>query len=72
MNQVEDYIWGRIDETEYLRNIVASDSIDAEQFLPKLETIQQKLNTQLREGVKFLKKFLKNVLFRLRKIIHDY
>lgn len=51
MENLEEYIWGRVDETDYLRNIVMDDALNAEQFLPKLETIQQKLNTQLRQGV---------------------
>lgn len=54
MNEMEDYIWGRIDETKYLQNIVANDLIVEEQFLPKLNAIQQNLNAQLRQGVIFI------------------
>lgn len=51
MDLVDDYIWGKVDETEYLQNIVANDSIHAESLLSKIETIQRSLNTQLRQGV---------------------
>lgn len=54
---MEDYIWGRIDEADYLRNIVANDLIDEEQLLPKLNAIQQNLNIQLRQGVGFFKDY---------------
>ncbi|KAI1711120.1 conserved oligomeric Golgi complex subunit 5 [Ditylenchus destructor] len=51
MERVEDYIWGRIEEEEYLNSVVADDHLDSEHLLAKVEGIQSKLNVQLRQGV---------------------
>lgn len=60
MDLIDDYIWGKVNETEYLQSIVADNVIYAEDLLSKVETIQQNLNIQLRQGVflKFLFKFI--------------
>lgn len=51
MERVEDYIWSRIDETQYLRDVVADEALNCEQLLSAVEAVQRNLNTQLRQGV---------------------
>jgi hypothetical protein len=49
--KVEEYIWGKIDENDYLGKIVASESFEAEKLLSKVEAVQCNINLQLRRGV---------------------
>lgn len=48
---VDDFIWGKADEAEYLRKVIEDKSLDADVLLSKVQTIQEQLNTQLRKGV---------------------
>ncbi|KAH7695617.1 COG5 protein, partial [Aphelenchoides avenae] len=51
VDSVDDYIWGKIDEAEYLRKVIEDKSLDADALHSKVQTIQEQLNTQLRKGV---------------------
>ena len=51
VDSVDDYIWGKTDEVEYLRKVIEDKSLDADALHSKVQTIQEQLNTQLRKGV---------------------
>lgn len=48
---IEDFVWGRVDEEEYLKKVVEEGSIDSDLFISKVKAIQGDLNVQLRKGV---------------------
>ncbi len=60
---VDDFVWGRIDETEFLRKVVKANDIDSEFFMSKVKAIQVDLNAQLRKGVRKL--FWRVLIFSL-------
>lgn len=53
MDLIDNYVWGKVEETEYLQNVVANNITYAENLLSKVESVQKNLNTQLRQGVFF-------------------
>ncbi|KAK6034579.1 hypothetical protein COOONC_27917 [Cooperia oncophora] len=48
---LEDFIWGRIAEQNYLERIVACDEYTSENILRRVSQIDESLNRQLRKGV---------------------
>jgi hypothetical protein len=48
---LQDFVWGRTDEAEYLKKVVEERNIDSDLFRSKVQTIQGDLNVQLRKGV---------------------
>lgn len=51
MDKMEDYIWGKVDEKDFLRRVIEDGHLDDEVLLEKVQGIQENLNTQLRKGV---------------------
>ncbi|CAD5209391.1 unnamed protein product [Bursaphelenchus xylophilus] len=51
ISTVEDLIWGKVDETEYLRKVVEDDNVDLDALSQKVRSIQSDLHIQLRKGV---------------------
>uniref|UniRef100_A0A914BUW8 Conserved oligomeric Golgi complex subunit 5 n=1 Tax=Acrobeloides nanus TaxID=290746 RepID=A0A914BUW8_9BILA len=51
MDKIEDYIWDKVDEKEFLRRVIEDDHLDDGALLEKVQGIQENLNTQLRKGV---------------------
>uniref|UniRef100_A0A1I7ZEV8 Conserved oligomeric Golgi complex subunit 5 n=1 Tax=Steinernema glaseri TaxID=37863 RepID=A0A1I7ZEV8_9BILA len=51
IDQVEDYVWGKVDENEFLRGVIEDDSLNNDALLQKVEVIQDTLNAQLRKKV---------------------
>uniref|UniRef100_A0AC35TQR7 Conserved oligomeric Golgi complex subunit 5 n=1 Tax=Rhabditophanes sp. KR3021 TaxID=114890 RepID=A0AC35TQR7_9BILA len=49
--QLEDYVWGRIDDKEYLKNVGMNVDLRDTELLSKVETMQESLNKQLRKRV---------------------
>lgn len=54
LESLDDYLWGRVDESEYLKRVVDEKNIDTDSFLSIVKEKQTDLNTQLRKGVCFL------------------
>jgi hypothetical protein len=52
-NLIDEYLWGRIDESEYLKRVVEEKNVDTDTFLSIVKEKQADLNTQLRKGVCF-------------------
>uniref|UniRef100_A0A0N4ZN11 Conserved oligomeric Golgi complex subunit 5 n=1 Tax=Parastrongyloides trichosuri TaxID=131310 RepID=A0A0N4ZN11_PARTI len=50
-SQLEDFVWGRIDETKYLQNVGACVELGDEKLLKKVDLMQENLNKQLRKRV---------------------
>uniref|UniRef100_A0A7I4XY91 Conserved oligomeric Golgi complex subunit 5 n=1 Tax=Haemonchus contortus TaxID=6289 RepID=A0A7I4XY91_HAECO len=48
---LEDFIWGRITEQNYLERIVTCDEFTSENILRRVSQIDESLNRQLRKGV---------------------
>ncbi|KAK5971917.1 hypothetical protein GCK32_002817 [Trichostrongylus colubriformis] len=48
---LEDYIWGRAAEQNYLERIVSCDEFTSENILQRVSQIDESLNRQLRKGV---------------------
>lgn len=57
LSSLLDFVWGRTDETEYLKKVVEEKNIDSDLFRSKVQTIQGDLNIQLRKGVCFFKNY---------------
>jgi hypothetical protein len=53
LDEVDEFVWGKIDETEYLQRIVREHNIESDALLSKVKAIQADLNVQLRKGVTF-------------------
>ncbi|KAK0427643.1 hypothetical protein QR680_010342 [Steinernema hermaphroditum] len=51
IDQVEDYVWSRVDENEFLRRVIEDDTLNNDALLQKVEVIQNSLNAQLRKKV---------------------
>ncbi|KAL3115817.1 hypothetical protein niasHT_007117 [Heterodera trifolii] len=49
--RLDDYIWGRADEGEFLRGVVADERLDTEKLLSRVQNIQREMNSRLRQGV---------------------
>uniref|UniRef100_A0A914GS03 Conserved oligomeric Golgi complex subunit 5 n=1 Tax=Globodera rostochiensis TaxID=31243 RepID=A0A914GS03_GLORO len=49
--RLEDFIWGRLDEGDFLSEVVADEHLDTEKLLSRVQTIQRDLNARLRQGV---------------------
>lgn len=54
LDSIDDFVWGKIDEAEYLKQVVEENNIDTDIFLSKVKVIQNDLNVQLRKGVSLL------------------
>ncbi|WKX89763.1 hypothetical protein Q1695_008980 [Nippostrongylus brasiliensis] len=50
-SDLEDYIWGRTSEQNYLERIVLCDEFTSENILRRVSEIDETLNKQLRKGV---------------------
>ncbi|VDP39346.1 unnamed protein product [Heligmosomoides polygyrus] len=48
---LEDYIWGRTKEQDYLERIILCDEFTSENILRRVSQIDESLNRQLRKGV---------------------
>uniref|UniRef100_A0A0N5BA39 Conserved oligomeric Golgi complex subunit 5 n=1 Tax=Strongyloides papillosus TaxID=174720 RepID=A0A0N5BA39_STREA len=49
--QLEDFVWGRVDENKYLQNVGACTELGDEKLLKKVDLMQENLNRQLRKRV---------------------
>ncbi|KAI6203216.1 hypothetical protein M3Y94_00531000 [Aphelenchoides besseyi] len=51
LNSVEDFVWSKIDESEYLKRVVEDGNFNSDVLLQQVKAIQSDLNVQLRKGV---------------------
>ncbi|KAF8365771.1 cogc-5, partial [Pristionchus pacificus] len=51
VDSLEDYVWGRIRECDYLEKVARADSETADAILARVQLIDTDLNRQLRKGV---------------------
>ncbi|TKR59993.1 hypothetical protein L596_029591 [Steinernema carpocapsae] len=51
IDQLEDFVWGKIDENEFLKKVIDDDALNNDGLLQKVEVIQDTLNAQLRKKV---------------------
>ncbi|GMR53473.1 hypothetical protein PMAYCL1PPCAC_23668, partial [Pristionchus mayeri] len=51
VDSLEDYVWGRIRESDYLEKVARADSETADVILARVQLIDTDLNRQLRRGV---------------------